>query len=246
MPDPVQAPPRTNGPREHVDGSSCRRGRDAFEASRGRLARRVGQDAPVGQKSQKRFERVNVATAGDALARALEGTRTDAVVLRETAQDRAIDRCDRNARAVQPHQNVPAGTPVAGQRVARVAIRRASRDEIVEQTQALVEFPGMWDEPIVLQETGEPERTGHESAQARGAHLAALSDHARTAAVVTAEAAQHGVVDILRLNAFPDQPSQKMPCGNAKLADPAGGQTLPLQMVQKRFQVPLGRSSPAS
>ena len=61
---------------------------------------------------------------------------------------------------MKPHQDVPAGTAIAHDRVGRVSIGGALGQELLEQAQALVELARMLDQSRVLEEPDKPERSG--------------------------------------------------------------------------------------
>ena len=154
----------------------------------------------------------------------------------------AVDRCS-------PHQNMPAGTPVAGINEVASQSRPTSRDEIVEQTTPLSSSPGCANTPI-----GAPglrtstERTGHESAQYAVARILRRSPAFPDSG--NRDGGSGVVVDrSSRSQCLPGSAmTRKCRDGNPASGGggPACGQTLPLQMVQKRFQALLGRSSRAS
>ena len=77
------------------------------------------------------------------LTQALERPRTDTVMFDEAAQDLGIQPAQRNARLVKPHQDVPAGTSIAHDRIGRISIGRALGQELLEQAQALVDLARM-------------------------------------------------------------------------------------------------------
>ena len=106
----------------------------------------------------------------------------------EAGQHLAIHPPHRNARLVKPHQDVAAGTSIAHDRIGRISIGSALGQELLEQTQALVEFARMLDPSRVLEEPDKPERSGDELPGPPGEHLATLAFHPATPAIMTTKA----------------------------------------------------------
>ena len=89
---------------------------------------------------------------------------------------------------MKPHQDVPAGTSIAHDRIGRISIGRARGEELLEQAQALVELARMLDPPRVLEVTNKPECSGDELPGPPGEHLASLAFHSPTPAIVSTKA----------------------------------------------------------
>ena len=158
----------------------------------------------------------------------------------EALQHVGVHPPHRDARLVKPHQDVPAGTSIAGERIRRISAPGALGQELLEQAQALVELARMLDVSALLEEPNEPERPGDELPGATGEHLATLAFHSRAPAIVAAKAPQHGVVDHADVDVLLAKPDQEMTGRRAKAADPASGQTRLLQVLDEWRKTSIG------
>ena len=137
------------------------------------------QHAPGGKEDREELDWIDVSATPETLARALERSRTDTVMGDEALQHAGIHPPHRDARLVEPHQDVPAGTPIAHERIGRVAAPRALGQELLEEAQAFVELAWMLETSALLEEPNEPERSGDELPGPTGEHLATLAVAAR-------------------------------------------------------------------
>ena len=146
------------------------------------------QHSPGGKESREQLDGIDVPWPAEALAQTLERPRTDTVMFDEAGQHLSIHPPHRDARLMKPHQDVPAGTSVAHERIGRIPIGGALGQELLEQAQALVELARMLDPSRVLEEPDKPERSGDELPRPPREHLATLAFHSPTPAMVTTKA----------------------------------------------------------